>query len=114
MFRNERPQLGRNRQFHQLGVEYFNSKYSLYDDLELILLSEKIVSRFALQDFLELKVNFIGDARDREVYADHLRTWLQGKEGALSEEGRDMIRRNVMRLLDTKRQQDKEVLSRAG
>lgn len=113
MFRNEKPQLGRNRQFHQLGVEYFNSTSSIFDDLELILITEKILGSLGLKEQVELRVNSIGSADNREQYSSFLREWLKGRAHLLSEEGRAMALNNPMRLLDTKREQDQSVISEA-
>lgn len=114
MFRNEKPQLGRSRQFYQFGVEHFDSRYSVYDDLELILICEQIMHRLGLRDELELRVNFIGQVQQRAAFAEHLSQWLVGKEAGMSAEGRKMARANVVRLLDSKREEDKRALHGTG
>ena len=114
MFRNEKPQLGRHRQFYQFGVEYFNSKYNCFDDLELILITEEILNRLNIRQDVELQVNFIGEAEDRKMYSDYLRKWIEDKKEGLSTQGQTMIDKNIIRLLDTKINQDKKIFSKAG
>ena len=114
MFRNEKPQLGRSKQFYQFGVENFDSKYSIYDDLELLLISERIMEHLGIRSEVELHVNFIGRAEQRLDFADYLTSWVKGKTPELSPEGRKMAEVNIIRLLDSKREADKRVLSGTG
>jgi histidyl-tRNA synthetase len=114
MFRNEKPQLGRSRQFYQLGVEYFDSKYSCFDDLEMILILEEIMNHFQIRDQLDLSLNYIGNFQDRERYSNYLRNWIQDYKLELSAEGQKMVETNILRLLDSKREGDKEIILKAG
>ena len=74
MFRYERPQAGRQRQFHQLGVEYIGSD-SPRSDVELIALAWDILQKLGIKN-LNLEINSLGDLKDRENYQNSFKEWL--------------------------------------
>ncbi|MFH0754282.1 MAG: histidine--tRNA ligase [Candidatus Omnitrophota bacterium] len=111
MFRGERPQKGRLRQFHQIGAEAIGrgANHPLLD-AELIALSVGLLASFGLNDF-KLKINSLGSAQDKQNFAVWLREALKGKIDHLSDETRAQYERNVFRLLDSKEQACKDVIN---
>ncbi len=100
MFRHERPQAGRLRQFHQYGVEYFGSASPLAD-VEVIALLWRVLSRLGLAD-LSLELNSLGEASDRPAYKTALVAFLQPRAARLCENCRRRIGANPLRVLDCK------------
>jgi histidyl-tRNA synthetase len=111
-FRYDRPQAGRYRQHHSLGVEVLG----VHDadlDAELISLSHQFLAEeVGLQRF-DLLVNSIGDETCRPAYREHLVAYLEGHESELCDEHRDHWRDNPMRLFDCKRQPCRDVTADA-
>ena len=102
MFRGERPQKGRLRQFHQIGVEAIGpGSGSPYLDAEVICVSVKILGAFGLKDF-HLKINSLGSPEDKENLSKFLREKLKTHEAELCEDCRARLSRNVFRMLDCK------------
>jgi histidyl-tRNA synthetase len=110
MFRGERPQKGRLRQFHQIGAEAIGrgADHPLLD-AEMIALSVGLLKAFGLNDF-KLKINSLGSAQDKQKFADWLRAELKGKIDHLSDVCKDQYVRNVFRLLDSKDEACKAVI----
>ena len=100
MFRHERPQAGRLRQFHQFGVESFGGT-SPYADVEVISLLWRFLTGLGLPD-LTLEMNSLGDAADRPAYVAVLVDFLKGREAALCENCRRRMTTNPLRVLDCK------------
>ena len=102
MFRGERPQKGRLRQFHQIGAEAIGrgANHPLLD-AEMIALAINLLKSFGLDDF-KLKINSLGSAEDKVNFATWLRKELKGKIDHLSDECKSQYDRNVFRLLDSK------------
>ncbi|MCL1595061.1 MAG: histidine--tRNA ligase [Actinomycetia bacterium] len=100
MFRYERPQKGRYRQFYQGGVEYLGSS-SPEADVEVIEFGYRYLERMAVPD-VEVRVNTIGDTADRERYSDVLRAYLHERYDHLSSDARKRVTTNPMRVLDSK------------
>jgi histidyl-tRNA synthetase len=103
MFRHERPQKGRYRQFHQIGVETFGLAGPDID-LELILITARIWQELGLED-LELQINTLGTAEERAHYRDQLVSYLQGRFDELDEDSRRRLESNPLRILDSKNPQ---------
>lgn len=104
MFRGERPQKGRLRQFHQIGVEAIGPESaSPYLDAEVIRLSVELLTQAGLQpaDF-KLKINTLGSNDDKTNFAKFLREHLQPARSGLCEDCQDRFERNVFRVLDCK------------
>lgn len=100
MFRYERPQAGRYRQFHQLGIEVFGSDDPLVD-VETIEALMSFLEPFNLPN-LTLNLNSVGDASDRPAFLEYLRDALTGRVDELCEECKVRIQKNVLRVLDCK------------
>src|ERR1035437_7290676 len=86
MFRQERPQAGRLRQFHQFGAEALGST-SPYLDAEMIQISFQILKKLGLND-LTVKINSLGVPASRELYKEKLKAFLSDKKELLSEDSR--------------------------
>ena len=101
MFRYERPQKGRYRQFHQLGVESFGS--ALPDaDAELIAMTHLMWQQLGLKDELRLELNSLGEIDERHAYRDALVTYLTDKQEQLDEDSKRRLTTNPLRILDSK------------
>ena len=102
MFRGERPQKGRLRQFHQIGAEAIGrgGNHPLLD-AEMIALAVGLLKSFGVEGF-KVKINSLGSAEDKANFAQWLRAQLKDKMGPLSEECKSQYDRNVFRLLDSK------------
>lgn len=111
MFRHERPQKGRYRQFHQIGVETFG--YPGPDiDLELILITARIWRELGLKD-LELQINTLGTAEERANYRDQLVNYFKQHPDALDEESKRRLESNPLRILDSKNPEMAELIAAA-
>ncbi|WP_457624427.1 histidine--tRNA ligase [Persephonella sp.] len=99
MFRYERPQAGRYRQFHQIGAEIFGVD-SPVADAELIKMVQDILDSLGIQTRLE--INTLGDFGSRKRYMEVLKQFLKGVEDSLCEDCRKRIERNPLRVLDCK------------
>jgi len=100
MFRYERPQSGRFRQFHQLGVEAVASNDPALD-AEIISLGMRLLQKFGLDD-LELHLNSVGCSECRPVYVDKLKDYLNKNRDQLCDNCKNRIDRNPLRVLDCK------------
>lgn len=111
MFRQERPQAGRLRQFHQFGAEALGSDSPLLD-AEMILMAYEILIKLGLKDLI-VKVNSLGIPDIRENYKKVLREFLSDKKNKLSEDSRKRFDTNVLRIFDSKVESDQELLKTA-
>ncbi|WP_169391810.1 MULTISPECIES: histidine--tRNA ligase [Psychrobacter] len=101
MFRYERPQKGRYRQFHQLGVESFGSP--LPDaDAEVIAMTTLFWQEFGIADHVHLQLNSLGEIDERKAYRDALVAYLTDKQDDLDEDSRRRLTTNPLRILDSK------------
>ncbi|NQT22785.1 MAG: histidine--tRNA ligase [Candidatus Omnitrophica bacterium] len=102
MFRSERPQKGRTRQFHQIGIEVFGSK-SPYADVEVIMQLRNMLNSFELEDFT-INLNSLGcNEVCKPKFTDKLQKYLEGKESRLCEDCKRRVKINVLRVLDCKK-----------
>lgn len=102
MFRGERPQKGRLRQFHQMGVEAIGPDgKTAYLDAEVISLAVYLLKSFGLNNF-KLKINTLGDSQDKENFSKYLRTELKPRLSQLCPDCQSRFERNVFRILDCK------------
>ena len=101
MFRHERPQKGRYRQFHQFGVEAFGMAGPDID-AEILQLSASLWKELDLSEYLTLQINNIGNAEDRSRYGIALTEFLKSKGQQLNEDARNRIYTNPMRVLESK------------
>lgn len=100
MFRHERPQAGRYRQFHQFGIEAFGMADPACD-IEVIALSAALWRALGLGG-LTLEINSLGSPECRAAYRNQLRDFLRGRADALDEDARKRIETNPLRVLDSK------------
>lgn len=111
MFRYERPQAGRQRQFHQAGVEVFGSSDPLVD-VEVIELGVKFFNEIGLKD-LEVDVNSVGCSKCRPKYKEELKKYLHSKASELCETCKTRIDKNTLRVLDCKEPGCQKVIEKA-
>ena len=112
MFRYERPQKGRQRQFHQLGVESFGVG-SPDLDAELLLVCGALWRSLGVTDALTLEINSIGSAQSRQRYRDALVTFLTQCKDQLDEDSARRLSSNPLRILDSKNTQTQALLADA-
>ncbi len=112
MFRYERPQKGRLRQFHQIGVELLGVAEPL-GDIEVIALGAAILSELGIAAKTRLELNTLGNARSRSVYREVLVEYLSAHRDALSEDSLVRLERNPLRILDSKDPGDRTVIADA-
>lgn len=110
MFRYERPQAGRARQFHQIGIEAIGSDDPLLD-VETIILAREIFIRLGLKNF-ELKLNSIGCSKCRPEYRKEIIRHLEDQKEKLCDNCKRRISRNVLRVLDCKKKPCQEVVKK--
>ena len=101
MFRRENPQAGRYRQFWQVGAEVYGVP-GPYIESELILLSARLWQRLGLSEHVELQVNSLGTAEDRENYRAILVSYLNDHVSSLDEDSKRRLGTNPLRVLDSK------------
>jgi histidyl-tRNA synthetase len=111
MFRHERPQKGRYRQFHQIGVEVFGLEGPDIDQ-EMLLLTRRLWDAVGLGD-LRLEINSLGDGDERAAYRNELVRYLKDNLDRLDEDSRRRLQTNPMRVLDSKNPDMQEVIVRA-
>lgn len=112
MFRYERPQKGRQRQFHQIGVELLGSS-SPYADVECLSLANEILKALQVRDLSTLEINSIGDHESRSAYVTALVKYLQQHQSSLSPDSQRRLERNPLRILDSKDEKDQQILRNA-
>ncbi len=112
MFRHERPQAGRYRQFHQIGVETFGMNGPDID-AEVILMTARLWKALGLADKVTLELNSLGDSDDRARYRDALVAYLQEHVEQIDEDSRKRIERSPLRVLDSKDPGTRQVLENA-
>ncbi len=112
MFRYERPQKGRQREFYQYGVERFG-KESIFTDVETIMIASTILKNLEITKY-ELQINSIGKSEDRQKYNQALKQFIESKIDSLSEYAKEKYHSgNVLRVFDSKIQSDLDALSDA-
>ena len=113
MFRRERPQKGRYRQFHQINLENMGEK-SPYLDFEIILIANKLLNELGINKKLfKLILNSLGSQEDQKNYSKILIDYLSQYKSKLSETSISRLEKNPLRILDSKDEQDKEILQNA-
>ncbi|MGM0630300.1 MAG: histidine--tRNA ligase [Pseudomonadota bacterium] len=112
MFRYERPQKGRYRQFHQFGIETFGLE-SADADAEVILLSARLWREFGIADQVELQLNSLGSNEARANYRDALRNYLSDYVNELDEDSKRRLESNPLRILDSKDENTQRILEGA-
>lgn len=112
MFRYERPQKGRQRQFHQFGVECLGAS-SPFADAEVISLGYEILKALKVADLSELQINSIGDEESRTRYVQTLVKFLDTQKDKLSPDSQKRLGTNPLRILDSKSPEDQALLKNA-
>src|SRR6267378_963162 len=112
MFRYERPQKGRFRQFHQIGVELLGVPQS-QADIEVIALGQRILGALGIADKVVLELNTLGDPESRAAYRDALVAYFSARFSELSEDSRRRLERNPLRILDSKDPGDQRLAAEA-
>lgn len=112
MFRYERPQKGRQRQFHQFGVEWIGSQHDK-DDVEIISLAYDILEKLEIHNKVKLEINNIGDKESRKRYNQALFSFLSEKKEKLSSDSQRRLYQNPLRILDSKDPGDQSLLTSA-
>ncbi len=119
MFRRERPQRGRFRQFHQCGVECLHKPardvYNIDKEVEVVACAWRFLIKLGLKDVIELKINWLGNTEERARYSEVLRQHFQqyAKNEALSDESIERLKRSPLRILDSKNSVDQEAIEKA-
>ena len=112
MFRYERPQKGRYRQFEQIGVECFGMAGPDID-AELLLLSARLWQQLGITDDVKLELNSLGDLAARNTFRDRLVDYLSRYEAELDEDSQRRLTTNPLRILDSKAAQTRKILADA-
>lgn len=112
MFRHERPQKGRFRQFHQFGAEVFGLKGPDLD-AELLLLSARFWDALQIKDKVKLHINTLGTAASRIRYREELTSYLTANFELLDEESKHRLPTNPLRILDSKNPELRDLIAKA-
>jgi histidyl-tRNA synthetase len=112
MFRHERPQKGRYRQFHQIGVELLGIAEPL-GDVEVIALGARILKRLGITEGVTLELNTLGDPESRNAYRSALVEYFSDHREHLSDDSRARLERNPLRILDSKDEGDRRLVAEA-
>ena len=111
MFRYERPQAGRQRQFHQIGVEWLGAG-SARSDVEVIALAWDLLAQLGVGG-LELEINSLGTPEDRQAYREALVAWLEQRMDQLDPDSQARLTTNPLRILDSKNPETQALLEQA-
>ncbi len=112
MFRYERPQKGRLRQFHQIGIELVGVNNEIADT-EVIACANTLLVELNIKEQISLQINSLGKIEDRKIYTKSLIGYLQSHKGKLSKDSLNRINKNPLRILDSKDEQDIEIIKNA-
>jgi len=111
LFRREKPQKGRQRQFHQFGIEAFGSS-NIEQDIEVILLANRALSALSISETI-LYINNIGSPDTRKKYEEILKKYFSQNLGALSNLSQKRLDNNPLRILDSKEEKDQSIINNA-
>ena len=106
LFRYERPQKGRYRQFHQIDAEVIGSPEP-QADVELLVMADHLLHELGIADGVTLQLNTLGDGESREAWRAALVEYFRAHKADLSEDSQDRLERNPLRILDSKDPRDK-------
>ena len=112
MFRYERPQKGRLRQFHQFGVEVFGIEGPDID-AEILIMTARLWRQLGIADHVKLQLNSLGNSASRAAYREALVAYLSERREQLDEDSQRRLERNPLRILDSKNAQTQELLADA-
>ena len=112
LFRHERPQKGRYRQFHQIDAEIIGAGEP-QADVELLVMADQILRELGITEGVTLQLNTLGDAASRDAWRAALVAHFETHRGDLSQESQGRLERNPMRILDSKEAQDRPIADSA-
>jgi len=112
MFRYERPQKGRRRQFHQVGIEILGVAKP-QADIEVISLAKNFLEEIGLTNNVSLEINSLGDTKSRSTYDRELRNYLNKHKKKLSQNSLKRLKNNPLRILDSKDTEDEIIVANA-
>ena len=112
MFRYERPQKGRQRQFTQFGVELLGVE-TPQADIEVISMAYEFLEKLGLNGAVTVEINSLGDSESRNTYREKLVSYLKEHYDELSQDSKERLERNPLRILDSKEDCDKAVIENA-
>ena len=112
LFRYERPQKGRYRQFHQIDAEIIGAGEP-QADVELLVMADQLLNELGVADGVTLHLNTLGDAPSREAWRLALIDYFRAHKAALSEDSQDRLERNPLRILDSKDPRDQPLTADA-
>ncbi|MBO9581891.1 MAG: histidine--tRNA ligase [Sphingobium sp.] len=112
LFRYERPQKGRYRQFHQLDAEIIGAAEPLAD-AELLIFADQLLKELGVSEGVTLTLNTLGDSETREAWRQALVRHFEGNRGDLSEESQERLLKNPLRILDSKDPRDRPIADAA-
>ena len=112
VFRYERPQKGRYRQFHQIDAEVIGAPEPAAD-VELLVMADQLIHELGIADGVTLQLNTLGDAETREAWRDALVAHFEAHRGELSEDSQTRLDKNPMRILDSKDPRDRPIADAA-
>lgn len=101
LFRYERPQSGRWREFHQFGIEYLNVTSHL-NDIECLIMAHEIIKMFQLEKYVTLKVNYLGNFHQRQAWMEELKVYFNDYYDELTPDSQQRLNKNPLRILDDK------------
>ena len=113
MFRYERPQKGRQRQFHQIGVEHLGASKSLFAEFEVISMGQHFLNSLNLNTKTKVLINALGDSEQRQEFKKSLVEYLTPLKDKLSLDSQNRLTTNPLRILDSKTPKDQDVLKDA-
>lgn len=111
-FRYERPQKGRQRQFHQIGVELIGAG-EVQADIEVIALASQLLETLGVSEHVTLELNTLGDPESRAAHREALVAYFAQHEAELSEDSQRRLKENPLRILDSKNEGDKALAANA-
>ncbi|UWD34349.1 histidine--tRNA ligase [Mesomycoplasma molare] len=111
MFRYERPQKGRFRQFYQAGIEHIN-KSSYLNDFEVLTLAITFLEKLKIKDYV-LEINYLGTKSNREKYSNELKKYLLNYKKLLEPDSINRLESNPLRILDDKKEQEKDFIKKS-
>ena len=113
MFRRERPQKGRYRQFHQINIEAIGEKHA-YIDFEIILVAKLLLDSLSINtsDY-KLIINSLGSTEDQLNYSKKLKNYFESYKSQLSETSLERLEKNPLRILDSKNEEDQKIIINA-
>lgn len=113
VFRYERPQKGRYREFHQFGVEIFDEKIDLYSQIDSIMLAISSCKKILGNIKITAKINFLGSFESRELYKKQLASYFANKIDSMCEDCKRRLVTNPLRILDCKNENDQKIIATA-